>query len=149
MNTYQEKFEQRRIVGEKAEKHFQDMCKQNNVFFKCFGIEKANYDRHDQYYLDYRLQCQPDYIMYYENEINFIEVKSTTKFKEYDLESYKHWNVFNKLIFFISYNNNKEYILISFDDLYKMIENKKQQYYPDNNKIYYEFTLEQLKKQST
>ena len=145
MSLYKFPFPQRKIVGNKAEEHFKKICKEKNVFYKPFGIEKAKYNQNDHKYLDYRLQCQPDYVIYSNNDLKYIEVKCTLKFKEYDLESYKHWNVFNKLYFFISYNNFKEWQTISFDDLYKLIKNKKKKYYPDNNKIYSEFTLQELK----
>ena len=59
-------YEQRKKYGEQAEKHFKEMCKQKNIFFKSFGIENANYSLQNHYHLDYRLQCQPDYIIYYQ-----------------------------------------------------------------------------------
>lgn len=147
--SYKHNFEKRYNQSLKSEKHFEKVCQDNDVYYKSFGIEKAKYSLHNHYYLDYRLQCQPDYQAYLNDDLKFIEVKTfgnPLKIKEYDLEAYRHWNIFNELLFFISYNYEKDYLIVSFNKIYNLIKNKLKKYYPDNEKIYYEFTLEELKK---
>ena len=131
----------------------------NNIYYKEFGIEpfleyhKIKYSHKKYLDLSNEIKKMPDFIVIDNNDLKFIECKSSgvdedlnyvLRIKEQDINGYFEWNKFKNVLIFVTYNYNKEFFLITLIDLINEMKKVKAKQYNDNKLKYRTLYINQL-----
>tara|TARA_R100000781_G_scaffold69354_2_gene43652 strand:+ start:1783 stop:2256 length:474 start_codon:yes stop_codon:yes gene_type:complete len=144
---YKNSYKERNTISITSETKCEIYLKSKNISYIYFGWNNEIKDKMQigkgYFYLDYRLQKQPDFLIKSKtnSKFYFLECKSFDKndylrLKDCDLKGYKYWNFFIDVYLFIYSFKKNIHKIIELNKLIEISKDCETELMPDNKEPY-------------